>query len=386
MAAIKKHPWWKEAIAYQIYPKSFADSNGDGVGDLPGIIDHLDYLKTLGVDLLWLNPIYASPDVDNGYDISDYQAIDPRYGTMEDFERLLAEAHGRGMKVIMDLVINHTSDQHPWFLESRQSKDNPYRDFYIWQDGKNGREPNNWGAHFTRSAWTLDPRTGQYYLHTFSPQQPDLNWQNPTLRGALQRMIRWWLDRGIDGFRLDAISFIAKAPGFPDHPGSAPYIFHRDNMMNGPDYHPYLHELYHEAFGKYDVVTVGECIGLTVESAIEVSAPERQELNMPFLFEHTNYYASHGKDPQALSAILERWQTGLHGKGWIGLAFNSHDLPRVVNLFGDPGKYREASAKLLATLLLALEGTPFLYQGEEIGMTNAVYDRIEELNDLAALN
>ncbi len=408
--------WWKEGVVYQIYPKSFLDSNGDGIGDLRGIIARLDMLKTLGVDILWLNPIYASPDVDNGYDISDYQAIHPQFGTLADVELLLDEVHRRGMKVIMDLVVNHTSDQHPWFIESRRTKDNPYREYYIWRDGKAGREPNNWGAHFTKSAWTRDEKTDQYYLHTFSPQQPDLNWENPRLREAITQMIRWWLEKGIDGFRLDAISFISKAPGLPDNQdkvsldnvsqdkvsldnallGSQPkgnspiqedaYIFSLENMMNGPEYHAYLRELNRNVLGQFDIVTVGECIGLTVESAIDVSAPERKELNMPFLFEHTDSYINSGKDPHKLKEILTRWQVGLHDKAWIGLAFNNHDLPRVVSLFGDDKKYREASAKLFATLLLTLEGTPFLYQGEEIGMTNTSYNRIEEFNDVSALN
>jgi len=377
---------WKESVVYQVYPKSFSDSNGDGIGDLQGIIARLDDLKTLGVDIVWLNPIYASPDVDNGYAISDYQAVHPQFETMADLESLLDEAHRGGMKVIMDLVINHTSDQHAWFIESRKSKENPYRDFYIWRDGKSGREPNNWRAHFHKSAWTFDVATGQYYLHTFSPQQPDLNWENPKLRAALQQMIRWWLEKGIDGFRLDAISFISKTPGLPDHVGEGRYIFSLPNMMNGPQYHAYLRELNRSVLCNYDIVTVGECIGLTVESAIEVSAPEREELNMPFLFEHSDYYVNFGKTPEKLKDIITHWQVGLHDKGWIGLAFNSHDLPRVVSLFGNDTQYREASAKLFATLLLTLEGTPFLYQGEEIGMTNACYNSIEEFNDLSALN
>lgn len=378
--------WWKESVAYQIYPRSFADSNGDGIGDLPGIIQKLDYLKSLGVDLLWLSPIYASPDVDNGYDISDYQMIHPKFGTLPDVECLIGEVHQRGMRIIMDLVINHTSDQHPWFVESRKSKANPYRDFYIWRDGKDGREPNNWRAHFTKSAWTFDEQTGQYYLNTFSPYQPDLNWQNPKLRAALHQMIEWWLEKGIDGFRLDAISFISKAPGFPSHPGSAPYIFDLKNMMHGPEYHAYLRELHQTVLSKYDVVTVGECIDLTVESAIEVSAPEREELNMPFLFEHTNDAINHGKNPQRLKEILSHWQMGLHERAWIGLAFDNHDLPRVVSMFGDDRQYREASAKLFGTLLLTLEGTPFIYQGEEIGMTNVAFETIDDYNDLATIN
>ncbi len=378
--------WWKESVVYQIYPRSFYDSNGDGIGDLPGITQKLDYLKSLGVDLVWLTPIYASPDVDNGYDISDYQAINPKFGTMTDLECLIEEAHQRGMRIILDLVINHTSDQHPWFIESRKSKDNPYRDFYIWRDGKDGREPNNWRAHFAKSAWTYDKHTGQYYLNTFSPYQPDLNWENPRLRAALYQMAEWWLEKGIAGFRLDAISFISKATGFPNHAGSDPYIFDLKNMMHGPEFHTYLRELYQTVLSKYDIVTVGECIDLTVESAIEVSAPEREELNMPFLFEHINETINQGKNPQRLKEILSHWQTGLHEKTWIGLAFNNHDLPRVVSLFGNDTQYREASAKLFGTLLLTLEGTPFIYQGEEIGMTNVTFDTIDDYNDLGTIN
>lgn len=378
--------WWKASVAYQIYPRSFYDSNGDGIGDLPGILQKLDYLKTLGVDLLWLNPIYASPDVDNGYDISDYLAIHPQFGTMADVECLIEEAHRRGMRIIMDLVINHTSDQHPWFIESRKSRDNPYRDFYIWRDGKNGREPNNWQAHFNKSAWTFDESTSQYYLHTFSPYQPDLNWENPKVRAALYEMIEAWLKKGIDGFRLDAISFISKAPGFPDHPGLDAYIFDRKNMIHGPEYHAYLRELYQSVLSKYDIVTVGECLDLTVESAIEMAAPERNELNMPFLFEHISETIKGGKNPQRLKEILTRWQLELHEKAWSGPVFNNHDLPRVVSTFGDDTQYREASAKLFGTLLLTLEGTPFIYQGEEIGMTNVVFSTIADYRDIDTLN
>lgn len=383
---MSKRAWWKEAVAYQIYPKSFYDSNSDGVGDLPGIIAKLDVLKTLGVDVLWLTPVYASPEVDNGYDISDYQAINPRFGTMADFEHLLAEAHRRRLKVIMDLVVNHTSDQHPWFVESRQSRDNPYRDYYIWRDGKEGREPNNWGGHFTQSAWSFDAATGQYYLHIFSPQQPDLNWENPVVRQEVRRIIEWWLDKGIDGFRLDAINLIAKAPGLPDNRGEGRYIFSIEHFCNQPRFHDYMQELNRAVFARHDMLTVGECADLKVEDAITVSAPERGELNMAFLFEHTDYYNMVGKDAQKLKEILTRWQQGLHGRGWAGIAFNNHDQPRVVSCFGDDSHYRVESAKLFATLLLTLEGTPFLFQGEEIGMTNAVYATIEEYNDVQTVN
>jgi len=383
---MSERAWWKEAVVYQIYPKSFYDSNGDGVGDLPGITARLDMLKTLGVDVLWLTPVYASPEVDNGYDISDYRAINPKFGTMADFEQLLAEAHRRGMKVIMDLVVNHTSDQHPWFVASRSSKDNPYRDYYIWRDGREGREPNNWGGHFTQSAWSYDVATGQYYLHIFSPQQPDLNWENPVVRQEVRQIIEWWLDKGIDGFRLDAINLIAKAPGLPDNRGEGRYIFSIEHFCNQPRFHNYMQELNRVVFAKHDMLTVGECADLKVEDAIAVSAPERGELNMAFLFEHTDYYNMVGKDAQKLKEILTRWQQGLHGRGWAGIAFNNHDQPRVVSCFGDDSRYRVESAKLFATLLLTLEGTPFLFQGEEIGMTNVVYATIGEYNDVQTVN
>lgn len=378
--------WWKEAIAYQIYPKSFFDSDGDGVGDIRGIIAKLDYLKTLGVNLLWLNPVYRSPDDDNGYDISDYQAINPQYGTMADFDHLLHEVHQRGMKIIMDLVINHTSDEHPWFIESRKSKDNPYRDYYIWRDGNAGRAPNNWGSHFSQSAWTFDEQTNQYYLHIFSRKQPDLNWENPNVRADIQRMMTWWLDKGIDGFRLDAINLISKAEGFPDNRGNGEYIFSIEHFKNGPAFHDYLREMRQNVFSRYEILTVGECVLLTVDDAIRITAPERKELDMTFLFEHTEYYNLVEKDPQQLKDILTRWQVGLHNRGWTGIAFNNHDQPRVVSCFGNDAEYRAPSAKLFATLLLTLEGTPFLYQGEEIGMTNTYYDSIAEYNDVATIN
>ena len=383
---ISRGKWWQEAVVYQIYPKSFYDSDGDGIGDLRGIIAKLDMLQALGVDVLWLNPIYASPEVDNGYDISDYRAIHPQYGTMADFEQLLAAAHQRGMRVIMDLVVNHTSDQHPWFIESRQAKDNPYRDYYIWRDGQNGREPNNWGGHFTQSAWTFDRSTGHYYLHVFSPQQPDLNWENPALRAEVQRLIVWWIEKGIDGFRLDAINLIAKAPGLPNNRGEGRYVFAIENFTNQPAFHFYMQELNRTVFARHDILTVGECADLKVADAIAVSAPERGELNMAFLFEHTDYYNTVGKDAQILKEILTRWQIGLHGRGWAGIAFNNHDQPRVVSCFGDDTRYRGASAKLFATLLLTLEGNPFLFQGEELGMTNVEYATIEEYNDVQTVN
>jgi oligo-1,6-glucosidase len=314
---------------------------------------------------------------------------------MADFEHLLAEAHQRDIRVIMDLVINHTSDEHPWFVESRKAKDNPYRDYYIWRDGKDGREPNNWASHFTKSAWTFDPQTGQYYLHIFSRRQPDLNWENPKMRADVQRMIKWWLDKGIDGFRLDAINLISKVPGLPDNKADGryvfsvdgDYIFSLDNFRNGPAFHDYLQELNRTVFSHYDTVTVGECALLTVADTIDITAPERGELDMTFLFEHTEYYNLVEKDPQKLKEIITRWQVGLHERGWVALAFNNHDQPRVVSCFGnDAPECRVPSAKLFATLLLTLEGTPFIYQGEEIGMTSTYYDTIAEYNDVATVN
>jgi oligo-1,6-glucosidase len=383
---MNERAWWKEAVVYQIYPRSFYDSDGDGMGDLRGIVAKLDAIAALGVDVIWLNPIYASPEVDNGYDISDYRAINPKFGTLADFELLLAEAHRRGLRVIMDLVVNHTSDQHPWFVESRKSKDNPYRDYYIWHDGRDGGEPNNWGGHFTQSAWSLDAATGQYYLHIFSPQQPDLNWENPVVRAEVRQIIEWWLDKGIDGFRLDAINLIAKAPGLPDNRGEGRYVFAIEHFCNQPRFHDYMQELHRTTFAHHDLLTAGECANLTVANATAVSAAARGELNMAFLFEHTDYYNTVGKDAQKLKEILTRWQIGLHERGWAGISFNNHDQPRVVSCFGDDTRYRVASAKLFATLLLTLAGTPFLLQGEELGMTNAVYATIEEYNDVQTVN
>lgn len=381
---MRERRWWKEAVVYQIYPKSFFDSDGDGIGDLPGIAAKLDYLKSLGVDVLWLNPVYRSPEADGGYDISDYQAINPQYGTLGDFDQLLAQAHRRGLKVIMDLVVNHTSDEHPWFVQSRRSRDNLYRDFYLWCSGKNGKEPNNWASHFTRSAWTFDPQTEQYYLHLFAKKQPDLNWENPSLREEIYRMMRWWLGRGVDGFRLDAINFISKVDGLPDNAGEG-YVFSLEHFKNGPRFHAYLAELRREVLSRYDVMTVGECAALTAEDAIAISAPERGELDMAFVFEHTDLYHNLGQDPHQLKEILSRWQTRL-GQGWVGMAFNNHDQPRVVSSFGSDGEHRVVSAKLFATLLLTLRGTPFLYQGEEIGMTDAYYPTIEEYDDVQTVN
>jgi oligo-1,6-glucosidase len=387
--------WWKESVVYQIYPRSFMDSNGDGIGDLRGIISKLDYLKELGVDVIWLSPVYRSPNDDNGYDISDYQAIMDEFGTMQDWEELLAEVHQRGMKLIMDLVVNHSSDEHPWFVEARRSKDNPYRDFYIWRPGKDGAEPNNWESCFSGSAWEYDEATGEYYLHLFSKKQPDLNWENPKLRRAVYDMMTWWLDKGIDGFRMDVINFISKDPDLPDvpNPEGKRYVFGGQYFMNGPRIHEFLQEMNQEVLSKYDVMTVGEMPGVTPEEAILYTAEDRGELNMVFQFEHMELDSGLGgkwdvkpwllKD---LKAVMTKWQKALENKGWNSLYLNNHDQPRMVSRFGDDTKYREESAKMLATFLHLMQGTPFIYQGEEIGMTNVRFASIEDYKDIETLN
>ena len=316
--------WWKESVIYQIYPRSFCDSNGDGIGDLPGITSKLDYIKELGANVIWLSPVYRSPNDDNGYDISDYQAIMEEFGTMADFDTLLAQAHARGIKIVMDLVVNHTSDEHAWFVESRQSKDNPKRDFYIWREGKDGREPNNWGSAFSGSAWTYDDATGMYYLHCFSPKQPDLNWDNPEVRTAVFDMMTWWCNKGIDGFRMDVISMISKRDGLPDMPtGGAPYASCNLGCCNGPHVHDYLQEMNREVLSRYDLLTVGECSGLTVEQACRYANEEGTELNMAFQFEHMDLdggesfkWNTRKIDLVELKALLTKWQKGLAGKAW----------------------------------------------------------------------
>ncbi|MFB9279615.1 glycoside hydrolase family 13 protein [Cohnella cellulosilytica] len=383
--------WWKEAVAYQIYPRSFMDGNGDGIGDLPGIVSKLDYLKELGVDVLWICPIYPSPNDDNGYDISDYQDIMAEFGTMADFDRLLDEVHSRGMKLIMDLVINHTSDKHPWFIESRASRDNPRRDYYIWSDGKDGAEPNNWESIFSGSAWQYDKATGQYYMHVFSAKQPDLNWENPQVRQDLYAMINWWLDKGIDGFRVDAISHIKKAPGFPDlpNPDKLRYVPSYDGHMNREGIHVFLQELKRETFDKYDIMTVGEANGVSADD-VELWVGERQgAFNMIFQFEHLGLWqktADGSADIPALKRTLTRWQKGLEGVGWNALFLENHDQPRSVSTWGDDQTYREQSAKAFATMYFLMQGTPFIYQGQEIGMTNVRFPSIDDYNDVAGKN
>ena len=389
--------WWKESVIYQIYPRSFRDSNGDGIGDLPGITEKLDYLKELGVNVLWLSPVYRSPNDDNGYDISDYQAIMDEFGTMADFDELLAQAHARGLKIVMDLVVNHTSDEHPWFVESRRSKDSPKRDFYIWREGKDGKEPNNWGSSFSGPAWTFDENTGMYYLHCFSPKQPDLNWNNPEVRQAVFDMMTWWCEKGIDGFRMDVISMISKREGLPDVPtGGAPYGPCNLGCCNGPHVHEYLQEMRRKVLSHYDLLTVGECAGVTIDQAKQYANAQGTELNMVFQFEHVDLdggdpavgkWSTRKMDLVALKKLLSRWQDELDGVAWNSLYFCNHDQPRIVSRLGDDSpRYRESSAKCIATCLHMMQGTPYVYQGEELGMTNAPFGSIEDYRDLESIN
>ncbi|QMV43523.1 glycoside hydrolase family 13 protein [Cohnella cholangitidis] len=385
--------FWKEAVVYQIYPRSFKDSNGDGIGDLRGIISQLDYLKDLGVNVVWLSPVYQSPNDDNGYDISHYQAIMDEFGTIADWEEMLEEMHKRGIKLIMDLVVNHSSDEHDWFVKSRQSKDNPYRDYYIWRPGKDEREPNNWVSVFSGSAWEWDEKTGEYFLHIFSKKQPDLNWENPKLRQEIYDMMKWWLDKGIDGFRMDVINFISKVPELPDA-GTERYAWGGDYFMNGPRIHEFLQEMNREVLSKYDdVMTVGEMPGVTAEEAKLYTGENRNELQMVFQFEHMDIGSGPGGKwdlapwtLHQLRGILHKWQEGLANDGWNSLYLNNHDQPRMVSRFGDDGEHRVESAKMLATLLHTLKGTPYIYQGEEIGMTNVKFDSIDRYKDIETLN
>jgi glycosidase len=383
--------WWKEAVAYQIYPRSFMDSNGDGIGDIQGVISKLDYLKELGIDVIWVCPIYQSPNDDNGYDISDYKDIMKDFGTMADFNELLEEVHKRGMKLIMDLVINHTSDEHPWFIESRSSKDNPYRDYYIWREGKDGKEPNNWESIFGGSAWEYDEKTDEYYLHVFSRKQPDLNWENPKVRQDLYEMVNWWLDKGIDGFRVDAISHIKKVPGLPDlpNPEGLDYVPSFEGHMNREGIQDFLKELKEQTFAKYDIMTVGEANGVSADHAYEWVGAENGKFNMIFQFEHMSLWdkgESNPLDLGNLKRILTAWQKGLEANGgWNALYLENHDQPRSINKFGDP-EFREESAKCLAALYFNMQGTPFIYQGQEIGMTNVKFDSIDQYNDVGMVN
>ena len=388
--------WWKEAVVYQIYPRSFMDSNGDGIGDINGITEKLEYLQELGIDVIWLSPVYQSPNDDNGYDISDYQAIMEEFGTMEDYDRMLARAHELGIKIMMDLVVNHTSDEHAWFVESRKSVDNPYRDFYIWRKGKDGKEPNNWGSCFSGSAWKYDPQTDMYFLHLFSKKQPDLNWDNPKVRDRVFDMMNWWCEKGIDGFRMDVISLISKPEGLPDGiPGETGYA--DSGCANGPHVHEYLKEMNRKVLSHYDLITVGEAAGVTLEEAKKYANADGSELNMVFQFEHIgggpeadNHYGkwdSHKMPLPVWKKILSRWQTGLEGKAWNSLFLSNHDQPRSVSWFGnDSEQYREISAKMLGTCLHMMQGTPYVYQGEELGMCNAYFDQLEDYRDIESLN
>ncbi|CAM4015009.1 alpha-glucosidase [Mesobacillus zeae] len=380
--------WWKESVVYQIYPRSFMDSNGDGIGDLRGITSKLDYLKKLGVDVIWLSPVYKSPNDDNGYDISDYQDIMDEFGTMEDWSELLEGLHARGMKLMMDLVVNHSSDEHHWFIESRKDKDSPFRDYYIWRQGKDGQEPNNWTSFFSGPAWQYDEETDEYYLHLFSKKQPDLNWENPELRKNIYDMMTWWLEKGVDGFRMDVINLISKVDGLPSAKEGGGSEF----FMNGPRVHEYLQEMNREVLSKYDVMTVGECPGATVEDAAHYANVENTELNMIFTFEHMDLDSGSGGkwDVQPwklrdLKDVMTKWQKGLEGQGWNSLYLNNHDQPRMVSRFGNDTAYRVESAKMLATFLHMMQGTPYIYQGEEIGMTNVRFN-LEDYNDIEIHN
>ncbi|TAA69145.1 glycoside hydrolase family 13 protein [Planococcus salinarum] len=368
--------WWKKSTVYQIYPRSFMDSDGDGIGDLKGIIQKLDHLAELGIGIVWLSPIYDSPNDDNGYDIRDYQKIMAEFGTMGDFEELLKQVHAKGMKLMMDLVVNHTSDEHEWFKEKPE--------YYIWRD-----EPNNWRSFFSGSAWEFDPSREQYFLHLFSKKQPDLNWENPDMRRAVYAMMRWWLDKGVDGFRMDVINLISKDPDFPDGPdGDGSKYF-----MNGPKAHDYLQEMNREVLSGYDIVTVGEMPGATVSDAVKYTAEERREVNMIFTFEHMGLDQASGEKwdlkPLRLTDLkfnLEHWQQALYNKGWNSLYWNNHDQPRIVSRFGNDGEYRLESAKMLAACLHFMQGTPYIYQGEEIGMTNVQFEGIDEYQDIETRN
>ena len=373
--------WWHSSVVYQIYPRSFKDSNGDGIGDINGIREKLDYLKELGIDVIWLSPVYKSPNDDNGYDISDYCDIMDEFGTMEDMDNLLKEANKRGIKILMDLVVNHTSDEHKWFIEAKKSKDNEYRDYYIWRDKVEGHEPNELGSCFSGSAWQYDETTGQYYLHLFSKKQPDLNWENEKVRNEVYKMMNFWVDKGIGGFRMDVIDLIGKVP---------------DEMItgNGPKLHEYLQEMNKAALEGKDLLTVGETWGATPDVAKLYSNPGRKELSMVFQFEHIGLDQIEGKEKWDvkslelldLKKVLSKWQTELEGQGWNSLFWNNHDLPRIVSRWGNDKEYRIESAKMLATLLHGMKGTPYIYQGEELGMTNVRFDDINDYNDIESLN
>ncbi|MCA0170682.1 glycoside hydrolase family 13 protein [Bacillus sp. RAR_GA_16] len=386
-----KRIWWKEAIGYQIYPRSFQDSNGDGIGDLQGVIQRLDYIKDLGIDVIWICPMYKSPNDDNGYDISDYQDIMEDFGTMEDFDLLLKEVHKRDMKLIIDLVLNHTSDEHQWFIESRSSKEDPKRDWYIWRDGKSGKEPNNWESIFGGSAWEYDKKTDQYYLHVFSTKQPDVNWENPDVREALYDTVNWWLDKGIDGFRIDAISHIKKRSGFPDmpNPKKEKYVSSFDMHMNQKGIQSFLQEFKDKTYSKYDVMTVGEANGVSIDEADQWVDEKDGKMNMIFQFEHLGLWDAEENpdlDIVSLKKVLTRWQKGLENKGWNALFVENHDKPRVVSTWGNDQEYWRESATSMGAMYFLMQGTPFIYQGQEIGMTNVQFPSIEDYDDVADKN
>lgn len=393
---MNKVPWWKKSVVYQVYPKSFNDSNGDGIGDLNGITAKLDYLVDLGVDVLWLNPIYQSPQIDNGYDISNYRAIEPQLGTMGDFERLLKAAHTRHLKIILDLVVNHTSDLHPWFQAAKSSKNDPHHDFYIWKKPVDGHEPNNWGSSFGGSAWTYEKDLGEYYLHLFAKQQPDLNWENPRVRQEVYDLMQFWLDKGVDGFRMDVISLISKDPAYLDGPliqGKA-YGSYYAGAANGPKVHEYLQEMHKRVLSSKDIMTVGETPHTTAKQAQLYTAADRHELDMVFHFDHMHLdYGQYGKFSTNrfrltdLKEVLARWQTTLaQVNGWNSLYWSNHDQPRPVTRFGDEGQYRVRSAKMLGTVLHMLQGTPYIFEGEELGLKNVHFNQLSDYNDLETKN
>ena len=388
-----KKAWWKEAVVYQIYPRSFCDSNGDGIGDLNGITSKLDYLKELGIDVIWLSPVYKSPNDDNGYDISDYEDIMTEFGNMDDFDKMLAAAHERGIRIVMDLVVNHTSDEHPWFVESRSSKDNEKRDYYIWKEGKDGKEPTNWGSAFSGPAWKYDEKTDMYYLHLFSVKQPDLNWENPKVRKEVFDMMTRWCEKGIDGFRMDVISLISKPEGFPD--AKVVGLYGDMNICaNGPKVHDYLKEMNEKVLSKFDIMTVGETAGVTLDEAKKYANSEGSELNMVFQFEHMGLdgegdfkWSTKHIPLVPLKENLTKWQLGLDEVAWNSLYFCNHDQPRIVSRFGDDSdEFREVSAKCIATCLHMMQGTPYVYQGEELGMTNTVFKSVDDFRDLESIN
>ena len=382
-------PWWQSAVIYQIYPKSFQDSGARGTGDLKGIMARLDYLKTLGVDALWLTPVYVSPQVDNGYDIADYLNIDPAYGTMTDFEALLGAAHARGIRIVMDIVVNHTSTEHAWFKSALGDKNSPYRDYYIWKDPVDGGVPNNWQSKFGGSAWELDPATGQYYLHLFAREQADLNWENPAVRAEVKKIIHFWAKKGVDGFRLDVINLISKDQAFPDDEVGDGRRFYTD----GPRIHEFLQDVSRDVFAPVGAMTVGEMSSTSLEHCQRYGALDGSELSMVFNFHHLKVdYPGGDKWTKApfdfleLKRIFNHWQSGMHGKGWSALFWCNHDQPRIVSRFGDEGEHRVVAAKMLASTLHGLQGTPYIYQGEEIGMTNPGYQRIDDYQDVESRN